>query len=157
AAKEAQARRVRASQPRREGKPQDCRRGAQGQLPEVVADGGPPGSDLGAIYLGQGVLDNATHAVHAVMRLPEIPDVINMIGWSRGAVTCGVIATMLWENDGLKGIPVNIFAIDPVAGVDSGVGDGSVSRRYLYPNVKNYVSILRSEERRVGKESRSRE
>jgi hypothetical protein len=42
------------------------------------------------------------------------PDVINLVGWSRGAVTCIMMANAV---QGLNpGIKVNIFAIDPVPG-----------------------------------------
>jgi uncharacterized protein DUF5621 len=75
-----------------------------------------------------------------------------MIGWSRGAVTALVIANMLYDpstTEGLfRSIKVNIFAIDPVAGAESGVGKDSESRRLICANVKNYLGIIATGENR---------
>jgi hypothetical protein len=46
---------------------------------------------------------------------PGLPDKINMVGWSRGAVTCIKMANAIQDQYGTK-IEVNIFAIDPVPG-----------------------------------------
>ena len=42
--------------------------------------------------------------------------VLNMCGWSRGAVTCIKIANKLYADPATSGISVNSFAIDPVPG-----------------------------------------
>jgi hypothetical protein len=70
-----------------------------------------------------------------------------MIGWSRGAVTCIRQASEIWRDGtlGLAGVPVNIYAIDPVAGDDADLErQGSV----LYGNVRNFVACLATGERR---------
>ncbi len=41
---------------------------------------------------------------------------VNLIGWSRGAVTCIMIANAIAADPDLKGIRVRIFAVDPVPG-----------------------------------------
>ncbi|MDI1243375.1 MAG: DUF5621 domain-containing protein [bacterium] len=101
---------------------------------------------------GHGVEDNARHAIVTIANLQTLPDTINLVGWSRGAVTCLVIANMLYDpstTEGLfRGIKVNIFAIDPVAGMEAGIGADSESRRLIPPSVKNYVGILASGENR---------
>lgn len=101
---------------------------------------------------GTGVFDNAQHAVITIASLDPRPKTINMIGWSRGAITCGVIATLLYDPSTAEGlfrdIDVNIFAIDPVAGGEEGHGMFAESRRSLTPNVKNYISILATGENR---------
>jgi hypothetical protein len=87
--------------------------------------------------------------------------VINMGGYSRGALTCLRIANRLYstlkslqpvcQNDSngqpilLDDIEINIFGIDPVAGV----GDKSNAEvRDIPPIVKNYTFTLQTHERR---------
>ncbi len=110
-------------------------------------------SALKANLAGHGVEDNARHAVVAVANLRQLPDTINLVGWSRGAITCLVIANLLYDpttTEGLfRSIDVNIFAIDPVAGMEVGVGKDSESRRLIPPTVKNYVGILATGENRT--------
>ncbi len=71
---------------------------------------------------------------------------INMIGWSRGAVTCLRIANRLDE----MGLPleINIFAVDPVAGGDAGTR--LEDTRIIPPNVRNYLATLAMDEQRKG-------
>jgi len=101
---------------------------------------------------GLGVFDNAQHAIITIANLEPRPKTLNMVGWSRGAITCGVIAHMLYDpatTEGLfRDIDVNIFAIDPVAGGAEGHGMNAESRRTLSPNVKNYVCVLATGENR---------
>ena len=52
----------------------------------------------------------------------ELPQCINIIGWSRGAVTAIKIASELYEDNTTKHIPVHVFAIDPVAGGNPAAG-----------------------------------
>src|SRR5262249_28628624 len=70
---------------------------------------------------------------------------VNLIGWSRGAVTCIRIANKLLTNEATASMPCNIFAVDPVAGTGSKDKEG-VDK--LGRNVKNYVAILAMHERR---------
>jgi hypothetical protein len=108
---------------------------------------------------GFGVENNARHAIATIANLPTLPTTINMIGWSRGAVTAMMIAYMLYggrkedpsltegQKGGLfPGIPVNIFAFDPVAGRDAGIGDET--RSTLKKNVKNFLCLLAVSENR---------
>ncbi len=75
---------------------------------------------------------------------------LNLMGWSRGAVTCLRIANKLDEimmtgsvNGGLR---VNIFAVDPVAGWDAGL---KLKDTKEVPGiVKNYIATLAMDERR---------
>jgi hypothetical protein len=41
---------------------------------------------------------------------------IILVGWSRGAVTCHMMANKLFQDTLTSHIPVSIFAVDPVAG-----------------------------------------
>jgi len=101
---------------------------------------------------GFGVEDNARHAIVTIANLSTLPDTVNMIGWSRGAVTALVIANMLFDPSSTEGlfrhVKVNIFAIDPVAGADAGIGPNAESRRLIPSNVKNYLGIIATGENR---------
>lgn len=97
---------------------------------------------------GAGVQANVSNAIAVMKHLRaknQTPDAINMIGWSRGAVTCIRIAYELYHTEGLSTIPVNIFAVDPVAG---GAADKEVQGSFLLPNVRNFIGVLAAGERR---------
>jgi hypothetical protein len=67
-------------------------------------------------------------------------------------VTALVIAKLLYDPSTTEGlfrqIKVNIFAIDPVAGADAGIGPNAEGRRLIPPNVKNYLGIISTGENR---------
>jgi hypothetical protein len=99
---------------------------------------------------GAGVQNNVQNVVAVLRSLKaanQMPTAINMIGWSRGAVTCIRIAYELFKDAtiGAGNIPVNIFAVDPVAG-----GSANLERQgnILFPNVRTYIGILATGERR---------
>ena len=94
---------------------------------------------------GEGWDDNIRHVIATLAELPSSSGTINMIGWSRGAVTCLRMANWIREFLG-PGFEINIFAIDPVAGLDAGVElkDTAVIPR----TVRNYVAILALDEMR---------
>lgn len=101
--------------------------------------------------VGIGVKQNVANAITTLQWLEEngqCPNAINMIGWSRGAVTCIRIAYELSKLNGpLSTVPVNIFAVDPVAGGRSHHEDDAHT---LTSNVKNYVATLALDEKRAG-------
>jgi hypothetical protein len=72
-------------------------------------------------------------------------DRVNLVGWSRGAVTCIRIAHMMYEVF-KNTIECNIFAVDPVAGLDSGLTMSDT--QILNTNVNCYIGILAMHERR---------
>ncbi|HMW21863.1 MAG TPA: hypothetical protein PKC59_00380 [Burkholderiaceae bacterium] len=99
---------------------------------------------------GSGVHDNVDNSVELVRALNlsnNKPEAINMIGWSRGAVTCIRIAWKLWQSQdpNIRDIPVNIFAVDPVAGAGHST---EVDATTVTPNVRNYFATLATGERR---------
>jgi len=71
---------------------------------------------------------------------------INVLGWSRGAVTCHMFANALAQTPELAHIPVNIFACDPVPGA----GGFDQHRITIGSNVANYVAIFAADERSRG-------
>lgn len=92
---------------------------------------------------GSGWDDNVMHAVAVLSELDPMPETVNMIGWSRGAVTCTKLAYKLREI--YPQIAVNIFAVDPVAGIgNKGARDTSTIRS----NVRNYLAVLSMHETR---------
>lgn len=99
---------------------------------------------------GIGVDENVVsmlNAITALVRVGEKPQAINMMGWSRGAVTCIRIAYFLYLNPDLRDIPVNIFAVDPVAGQGH---NNEVDAYTINSNVKNYIATLAVNEDRGG-------
>jgi len=129
----------------------DRNKTAKGKTP-VELGGGETKGALKAQIGGFGVEDNTRHAIVTIANLDTLPDTINLIGWSRGAVTCLTIANALYDpstTEGLfRGIKLNIFAIDPVAGQDAGVGSESESRRLMCSNVRNYLGVVATGENR---------
>ncbi len=104
---------------------------------------------------GAGLEDNVRHAIVTIADVAEregLPDTINLIGWSRGAVTCLVFANMLYDPTSVEGlfrsVKVNIFAVDPVAGQEAGHGKNAESRRLIPPSVKNYLGVIATGENR---------
>jgi hypothetical protein len=98
---------------------------------------------------GQGWDENTQRTVNIIQDLKfekgRDIDVVNLVGWSRGAVTCMRIANKLWEV--FRGeITCNIFAVDPVAGQDA--GEKMADTQVLEANVANYVGILAMHEMR---------
>jgi hypothetical protein len=100
--------------------------------------------------LGTGVDQNVANAVTVLSWLRtngHLPDTINMMGWSRGAVTCIRIAYALKQlGNSLSDVPVNIFAVDPVAGAGH---NSEVGAKTLTDNVRNYVATLALNEKRA--------
>lgn len=75
-----------------------------------------------------------------------IPTRVNLIGWSRGAVSCHMLANMMLNDSELKNVPVNIFAVDPVPGPLN----FQPERVTLGANVKSYVGFFARDERSKG-------
>ncbi len=75
-----------------------------------------------------------------------IPTQVNLVGWSRGGISCHMLANAMRNDSTLKNVPVNIFAVDPVPGLlnfqDNRVKLGS--------NVKEYVAFYARDERSLG-------
>ncbi len=103
-------------------------------------------SNTNAAVTGHGWDDNIRHAIAVISEVfPTLSGTVNMVGWSRGAVTCLRMANWIREFLG-DGFDINIFAIDPVAGLDAGE---KLQDTYFVPTiVKNYVAILALDEMR---------
>lgn len=102
---------------------------------------------------GHGVSDNVRHAIVVLANLDPVPTRVNLIGWSRGAVTALIIANKISEILGINDI--NIFAVDPVAGKDKGKekvtkdNPDAALNRTIPESVKNYLGILAVGENRL--------
>jgi hypothetical protein len=75
-----------------------------------------------------------------------IPTQVNLVGWSRGAVSCHMLANMMLKDSDLENVPVNIFAVDPVPGPMN----FQPERVTLGANVKEYVGFFARDERSRG-------
>ena len=83
----------------------------------------------------------------------KLPDLVNIVGWSRGGVSCHMLANAMYDDQELKNIPVNILAFDPVPGLfksKSGFVRTGKERVTLQENVKKYVGIYARDERSLG-------
>lgn len=97
----------------------------------------------GRMY-GDGWRQNVARACFFLANRSTTPKVINMMGWSRGAVTCHMMANRICELFGDK-VQINIFAVDPVIGGVTTVTDDMIT---LPSSVKNYVSVLALDDER---------
>ena len=77
-------------------------------------------------------------------------ELVNMCGWSRGAVTCFKIANLMYHKAsfGVKKLPVRIFAIDPVPGSAWLPNNHMYKDIDLNPNVVECTIILAETEKR---------
>ncbi|HYZ83219.1 MAG TPA: hypothetical protein VE621_02385 [Bryobacteraceae bacterium] len=71
--------------------------------------------------------------------------VINMAGWSRGAVTCHMLSHALASDPDTQSITVNIFAADPVAGPGN---RADPRKNTIPPNVSSYFAVVAENENR---------
>ncbi|MGE8153852.1 hypothetical protein ACQKP5_21740 [Pseudomonas vancouverensis] len=71
---------------------------------------------------------------------------VNLVGWSRGGISCHMLANSMLKDEALKHIPVNIFAIDPVPGV----GNFQDDKVKLGANVREYAGFYAMDERSRG-------
>lgn len=102
----------------------------------------PSNSQTGGRALGSGWEDNVYKAVWLLTHLQFERDAkitrVNLVGWSRGAVTCLMMANKLYELFGMD-LEVNIFAIDPVPG---GFTTRTEDMTMVPPNVRNLLVVL---------------
>ncbi|GLO13612.1 hypothetical protein PPUJ20028_21930 [Pseudomonas putida] len=82
----------------------------------------------------------------SMFRKPCIPTQVNLVGWSRGGISCHMLANAMAQDPVLRDIPVNIFAIDPVPGI----GNVQAERITLAGNVREYVGFYSRDERSKG-------
>ena len=88
----------------------------------INSDAHTPGSGLfkklRGNVTGHGWEQNVTQAMTIIQFIHAASpiSVINMAGWSRGAVTCHMLSNALASDPKTQNIKINIFAADPVAG-----------------------------------------
>jgi hypothetical protein len=97
------------------------------------------------VVTGEGWAHNVAHTMALLNATMDLPSVINMAGWSRGAITSFMIAHALNENPRTRSIEVNIFAFDPVPGPGNFHDPHKVT---LPPNVRTYSAVVQEDERR---------
>jgi hypothetical protein len=97
--------------------------------------------DYGERKVNQQALQRQIVAIHRKDSL--IPTQVNLVGWSRGGVSCHMLANAMLEDAELKDIPVNIFTVDPVPGPLNFQAD----KVRLGDNVREYVGFYARDER----------
>jgi hypothetical protein len=106
---------------------------------------------MAPLAIARGVVDgfgweeNVAHVMAVLGATIDLPQTINMVGWSRGAITCFMIAHALAKNPRTSRIPVNIFAFDPVPGPGNFDDPDKVT---LPGNVQAYAAVVQQDERR---------
>jgi hypothetical protein len=120
----------------------DHARGNTGGTTKVAAD-------LKGKLSGQGWDENTIRTVNIIQDLQfdkgMAIDKVNLVGWSRGAITCIRIAHLMYEVFNIS-IECNIIGVDPVAGMDAGLTMRDTQQ--LQPNVRRYVAFLAMHEMR---------
>jgi hypothetical protein len=104
-----------------------------------------PFAVLRGVVDGFGWNENVAHVMVVLGATIDLPQTINMVGWSRGAITCFMIAHALAKNPRTSSIPVNIFAFDPVPGPGNFDDPDKVT---LPANVQAYAAVVQEDERR---------
>jgi hypothetical protein len=107
------------------------------------------GVHVRGMLMGEGMDDNIRWAIGVLGdRFLDTNDefIVNMVGWSRGGVTCIRAANWIKEYFA-KRAEVNIFAFDPVPG--DVLGDKIADCSTLPDNIKNYVAVLCLDDRRA--------
>ena len=114
--------------------------------------GGPGSKDKPGGYrkvrgtvFGTGWQNNVAETIGFLQQRQQLPPPltsVNLVGHSRGAVTCIMLAHAMAATDGLQAVRVNIFAIDPVPGGYSDFSFGVGSPFEIPSNVDEYTSIL---------------
>lgn len=101
-------------------------------------------------WLGREVDEQVQQAVAAIKEIlkntpkDKLPLRVNLMGYSRGAVTCLRIANAVYEDASLRDlVEFNILAIDPVAGSGNKADWHACN---IPPNVKNYVAPIHLDE-----------
>jgi len=97
------------------------------------------------VISGEGWEHNVAHTMAVLNATLDLPRTINMVGWSRGAITCFMIAHALHNNPRTSGVEVNVFAFDPVPGPGNFHDPDKVT---LPANVKHYAAVVQEDERR---------
>jgi hypothetical protein len=97
------------------------------------------------VVAGSGWEENVDSAMNVIEYLDHKPEVVNMAGWSRGGVTCHMMAHAI--QDSWPEIKVNIFAVDPVPGGSHKIH--SEAQLNIPSNVANYFGVLAKHDRKL--------
>jgi hypothetical protein len=105
-------------------------------------------AQLKGITEGYGWDHNVAHSMEVIKAIiagsKSPPTVINMSGWSRGAITCHMLAHALIKDPVTAALDVNIFAFDPVPGPNN----FRLEQISLPSNVQHYTAIVMENEAR---------
>lgn len=108
----------------------------------------PAFATLRGITEGYGWDHNVEHAMAVITAIQAGSNTpittVNMSGWSRGAITCHMLAHALAAHPDTAGIKVNIFAFDPVPGPNN----FKLEQISLPSNVHHYTAVVMEDEAR---------
>jgi hypothetical protein len=104
-------------------------------------------SKVRGVVTGHGWDENVAHTLAVIKADATTPAIgtVNMVGWSRGAITCGMTAHALASDPRTRHLRVNIFAIDPVPGPGNLEDRNKIT---LPANVDHYTGIVMEDEAR---------
>ena len=131
-----------------------------GTTPDAFAD---RMQSMFALFWDKKISDTIQHLKAIIERHKEygedLPEVVNLVGWSRGAVTANMVANAMLKDPLLSHLSVNIAAFDPVPG-ESQLKDHPTSpdvdfnKHHKNPdititgsNVKKYLGIYARDDR----------
>ncbi|MBY0230908.1 MAG: hypothetical protein K2W96_16605 [Gemmataceae bacterium] len=111
-------------------------------------------SGLAGVVAGKGVEGNVKRAVDMVkLQKQSVSNaggfMVNLVGHSRGSITCYKIARALRDDTATAAIPVNIFAIDPVPGNMGVMNHKNWRDIALGSNLRNSFLVLAESDRRL--------
>ncbi len=118
--------------------------GSGSLTPNFLGGTANPGgaSTVGGLLFGSGVELNVKSTIEKLYLMRPQPTVVNLCGWSRGAITCAKIANEMKRlGPPLSRIAVNIFAIDPVPGSNTG-GGSNWNNITISQNIRYYSAVL---------------
>jgi len=100
------------------------------------------------VVSGFGWEENVLHALEVMKAINAGSNqkitTVNMAGWSRGAITCAMLAHAMAGDAATKSIHINIFALDPVPGP----GNFGPEQVTIPPNCLNYTGVFQEDEAR---------
>lgn len=103
---------------------------------------------LRGMVSGFGWMQNVEHAMAVIKAINagshQKIEVVNMAGWSRGAVTCHMLSHALHADPETDKIRVNIFALDPVPGP----GNFGPEQITIPGNCFRYTAVFQEDEAR---------
>lgn len=124
----------------------------EGAGTKKLRDKGVTSPTLAGIAKGEGVEENVNRSVAFVQsRFLALHGniTVNLVGHSRGSITCYKTARALRDERLTANVPVNVFAIDPVPGNTGTMNEENYKNIALGGNLRNSFLMLAESEHRL--------